>query len=238
MSRSCACRRYDGQEVERGSPRARDPCTNAALRLEIVPENVGEPVAGNRREEFPERGRAEFSDGNEPTGIEGVVFGFWGGSAGLRWVQVDQATHVEGPAVASQQAHCQPLATQDRPDVFVVLYVYPSDTDVARLHSRQVVDNDPHPGLLNDVDDLQVRPLLSEVLRNQAAVAVMRLLFAAEQATVGDLLPGDVVLDVTKLHQSQKIPLVGGPLALLFLVRVQYLRSRCENWQVDVVRCV
>ena len=30
MSRSCTCRRYDGQEVDRGSPRARDPCTNAA----------------------------------------------------------------------------------------------------------------------------------------------------------------------------------------------------------------
>ena len=30
MSRSCACRRYNGQDVERGSPRARDPCTNAA----------------------------------------------------------------------------------------------------------------------------------------------------------------------------------------------------------------
>ena len=30
MSRSCACRRYDGQDVERGSPRARDPCTNAS----------------------------------------------------------------------------------------------------------------------------------------------------------------------------------------------------------------
>ena len=31
MSRSCTCRRYDGQDVERGSPRARDPCTNATL---------------------------------------------------------------------------------------------------------------------------------------------------------------------------------------------------------------
>ena len=35
MSRSCACRRYDGQEVERGSPRARDPCTNALHRLGV-----------------------------------------------------------------------------------------------------------------------------------------------------------------------------------------------------------
>ena len=32
MSRSCTCCRHDGQEVDRGSPRARDPCTNAAPR--------------------------------------------------------------------------------------------------------------------------------------------------------------------------------------------------------------
>ena len=29
MSRSCTCWRHDGQEVGRGSPRTRDPCTNA-----------------------------------------------------------------------------------------------------------------------------------------------------------------------------------------------------------------
>ena len=29
ISRSCTCCRHDGQEVDRGSPRARDPCTNA-----------------------------------------------------------------------------------------------------------------------------------------------------------------------------------------------------------------
>ena len=161
-----ARRRCRTQATQRRISLAFVHCAPIALRFEIVPENVGEPVAGNRREEFPERGRAEFSDGNEPTGIEGVIFGFWGRSAGLRWAQFDKATHVDSPAVASQQVQCQPRATQDRPDVFVVLYIYPSDTDVARLHSRQVVDNDPQPSLLNDVDDLQVRPLLSEVLRN------------------------------------------------------------------------
>ena len=31
MSRSCTCCRHDGQEVDRGSPRARDPCTNADI---------------------------------------------------------------------------------------------------------------------------------------------------------------------------------------------------------------
>ena len=30
MSRSFTCRRYDGQEVDRDAPRARDPCTNAS----------------------------------------------------------------------------------------------------------------------------------------------------------------------------------------------------------------
>ena len=32
MSRSCTCCRHDGQEVDRGAPRARDPCTNAVAR--------------------------------------------------------------------------------------------------------------------------------------------------------------------------------------------------------------
>ena len=32
MSRSCTCCRHDGQEVDRGAPRARDPCTNAVGR--------------------------------------------------------------------------------------------------------------------------------------------------------------------------------------------------------------
>ena len=31
ISRSCACRRHDGQEVDRCSPRAWDPCTNATV---------------------------------------------------------------------------------------------------------------------------------------------------------------------------------------------------------------
>lgn len=38
----------------------------------------------------------------------------------------DKAANVEGPAIASQQVHRQPRPTQDRPDMFVVLYVQPS----------------------------------------------------------------------------------------------------------------
>ena len=32
MSRSCTCCRHDGQEGDRGSPTARDPCTNATIQ--------------------------------------------------------------------------------------------------------------------------------------------------------------------------------------------------------------
>ena len=50
MSRSCACCRHDGQEVDRGSPRARDPCTNAADRPQDAPSgvHVGVAAAGGR----------------------------------------------------------------------------------------------------------------------------------------------------------------------------------------------
>ena len=37
MSRSGTCCRHDSQEVDRGSPRARDPCTNATHQSESTP---------------------------------------------------------------------------------------------------------------------------------------------------------------------------------------------------------
>ena len=66
ISRSCACCRHDGQEVDRGAPRARDPCTNATAtavecsrsddqdgeghRTTAVEEGVWLPSAGSRGE--------------------------------------------------------------------------------------------------------------------------------------------------------------------------------------------
>ena len=46
MSRSCACRRYNGQDVERGSPRARDPCTNAPVRRDGVSAGAASRTGG------------------------------------------------------------------------------------------------------------------------------------------------------------------------------------------------
>ena len=46
--RSCTCCRHDGQEVDRGSPRARDPCTNAALRRYLrLYDSGGAAVSGS-----------------------------------------------------------------------------------------------------------------------------------------------------------------------------------------------
>ena len=82
--------------------------------------------------------------------------------------------------------------------------------------------------------DLQVRPLLLEVLSNQAPMAMGRSLFAAKQAAVGDLLSGKAVFDLAGLHQSQEVSLVSGPVALLLLVGVQHCRGRRKNRQMDV----
>ena len=44
MSRSFTCRRYDGQEVDRGAPRARDPCTNAPAGRDTLPPADVTPI--------------------------------------------------------------------------------------------------------------------------------------------------------------------------------------------------
>ena len=50
MSRSCTCGRHDGQEVDRGAPRARDPCTNAlsVRRLAQGPRTLGRRSTSHR----------------------------------------------------------------------------------------------------------------------------------------------------------------------------------------------
>ena len=45
LSRSCTCCRHDGQEVDRDSPRARDPCTNAHHRSSKGTRQITIPVA-------------------------------------------------------------------------------------------------------------------------------------------------------------------------------------------------
>ena len=55
MSRSCTCRRYDGQDVDRGAPRARDPCTNAPDRPGDTPSGVYVGVATVGRRSVGER---------------------------------------------------------------------------------------------------------------------------------------------------------------------------------------
>ena len=57
ISRSCTCCRHEGQEVDRGSPRARDPCTNASVihcagRLGGDPACHTDQYANNRAEFF------------------------------------------------------------------------------------------------------------------------------------------------------------------------------------------
>ena len=62
--------------------------------------------------------------------------------------------------------------------------------------------------------DLDVRPVLFEVLGNQAAVTMMRFLLTAQQATTVHNLARRV-LDVPRAHEIEKLPLIQGPITIL-----------------------
>ena len=60
MSRSCTCCRHDGQEVDRGAPRARDPCTNATAGRHTrnrTSHSKTVPLRGRSTGGAPARGR-------------------------------------------------------------------------------------------------------------------------------------------------------------------------------------
>ena len=88
---------------------------------------------------------------------------------------------------------------------------------------------------LSEMGDLDAAPMLVQVLRDETPVAVVGLVFAAQEATVRDDLPGDRLLDPPLPHQGEEAILVGLPVALpLFEVVEDYLR-RGKRGKVDVL---
>ena len=79
---------------------------------------------------------------------------------------------------------------------------------------------------LLQVDDFHIAPVSLQIFGNQAAMAVMRFMLAAQQAGIGDVLFCRVRLDLARLHESEKRPFITRPVAALFLVGVQYLLTR------------
>src|SRR5947209_3978910 len=82
--------------------------------------------------------------------------------------------------------------------------------------------------------DINVAPVLFEILRHQSPVTVVRLILAAEQAALGNRLLRYRFLDAPLLHQVEKAKLVGLPVGTLLPVLVEHLLGgrQCRNMNI------
>jgi hypothetical protein len=74
---------------------------------------------------------------------EAVVFDFWWRAYRFNMAQVYQRRDIKWPTVARQSRARKPSALH-WPHVPARLQVYARNADVARLHARKVIYNDPH----------------------------------------------------------------------------------------------
>lgn len=91
------------------------------------------------------------------------------------------------------------------------------------------------PGTLGEVFDLDAAPTGVEVFGDQAAVAAVRLMLAAQQAAAVQKRARDRLCHPPLAHQVQEPRLVGVPIDAFLAVVAEQGLSGCEAWQVDVV---
>lgn len=83
--------------------------------------------------------------------------------------------------------------------------------------------------------DVDVAPMLPEIFSNKTAVAMMWLFFAAEKTTVYQRFLGDLFLDASQLHESEKSLRIGVPRPVTLLVVIQHLLCRSKIREVDII---
>src|ERR1035437_3709216 len=96
-----------------------------------------------------------------------------------------------------------------------------SGTPVSQL--TVVIEN--HVGKTSQMDDFDIRPFIAKIFCNKSPMAVVRLIFAAEQAASINLLPINI-LNVTLGHQIKKLVLVNIPGTAILLVLIQDILRR------------
>lgn len=85
------------------------------------------------------------------------------------------------------------------------------------------------------VDRQRPSPFFVEILADETPVAVMRLVFRAEETRALKHLRFEAMLDLPFRHQPQKALLVCPPIALFFLVRFEHRVGRREQRLVQVL---
>ena len=89
--------------------------------------------------------------------------------------------------------------------------------------------------LLSEVRNVEAAPMLLQVFRHQSAMAVMRLVFAAEQAALSHDFLRDALFNLPLLHEVEKPLFIGGPVPLQLLVFIEHLPGRGEVGRVHVI---
>jgi uncharacterized protein len=87
----------------------------------------------------------------------------------------------------------------------------------------------------NEMDDFDMAPLVAQVLRHQAPVAVVRRVLTAQQAPHVDHVSGNALLDLTVGQKLQEIPFILPPALFALPVGVQDFLRGGQLRQVVVV---
>ena len=74
---------------------------------------------------------------------------------------------------------------------------------------------------LSKMGDIDITPMFLEVIRDQSPVTVVRLVFAAKQASVRDHFRWNGFFDPPLFHERKEAVLIRPPIPLLLLVLVQ-----------------
>lgn len=88
--------------------------------------------------------------------------------------------------------------------------------------------------ILDDVFDGEVAPTFLQIIKNQAAVAVMRRVLAAQEASPRQQRRVNFVLDVALLHEPEKVLFIGVPTAFAFFIGIQHRLGRREQRRLDI----
>jgi hypothetical protein len=81
----------------------------------------------------------------------------------------------------------------------------------------------------------QAAPSAAQVLGDEPAMTKMRLVFAAQQTSIFDKFPGNLLLDLPFLDQTQKLFLVNFPVTFVFLELIKDVLCRGESGKMDVI---
>lgn len=88
---------------------------------------------------------------------------------------------------------------------------------------------------LNQVSNIEISPFRFQILDHEPTVTMMGLLFAAQKAAALERGGVNSFFDFPFSHQIEKSRLVNVPVAFVFLVCVQNICRRGQQWQVEVI---